>query len=97
MFLAAVVGWVFFRSHDFGMALHILGAMFTPTAGELVPSLPLVILAISLAALWAMRGPNAFDLKHEWHWPGRIALASAFGAALALIVGNRPSPGPPGG
>ena len=92
MFLAAVVGWVFFRAHDFGMALHILEAMFTPTAGDLVPSLPLVVLSISLAALWAMRGPNAFDLKHEWHWPGRIALASAFGAALALIVGNRPSP-----
>ncbi len=39
-----------------------------------------------------MRGPNAFELKHDWRWPGRLALASAFGVALALIVGNRPSP-----
>ena len=83
---------VFFRATDFGMATHLLSAMFTPTAGTLVPDLPLVLLALSLAALWAMKGPNAFELKHEWRWPGRIALATAFGAALALIVGNRPSP-----
>jgi D-alanyl-lipoteichoic acid acyltransferase DltB (MBOAT superfamily) len=92
MFLAAVIGWVFFRSTSFDMALQLLRTMFIPTAGVLVPQLPLVVLAIAIAALWSMRGPNAFELKHDWRWPGRLALASAFGAALALIVGNRPSP-----
>jgi alginate O-acetyltransferase complex protein AlgI len=92
MFLAAVIGWVFFRSTSFAMATELLRKMFTPTAGVLVPDLPLVILALAIAALWSMRGPNAFELKHDWHWRGRLALASAFGVALALIVGNRPSP-----
>jgi hypothetical protein len=39
-----------------------------------------------------MRGPNAFELKHDWRWPGRLALASAFGVALALIVVTGPPP-----
>ena len=92
MFLAAVIGWVFFRSTSFEMALQLLRTMFIPTAGVLLPQLPLVVFAIAIAALWSMRGPNAFELKHDWRWPGRLALASAFGVALALIVGNRPSP-----
>jgi D-alanyl-lipoteichoic acid acyltransferase DltB (MBOAT superfamily) len=92
MFLAAVIGWVFFRSTSFHMAMQLLRTMFTPSAGVLVPQLPLVLVAIAVAAAWSMRGPNAFELKHDWRWPGRLMLASAFGVALALIVGNRPSP-----
>ena len=92
MFLAAVVGWVFFRSTSFDMALQLLRKMFAPAAGALPPQLPLVLTGVLIAALWSMRGPNAFELKHDWRWPGRLALASAFGVALALIVGNRPSP-----
>ena len=92
MFLAAVVGWVFFRATDFPMAWVVLRRMFLPTAGTVPADWPLVLLALSVAGLWAIRGPNAFDLKHEWRWPGRIALATAAGTALALIVGNRPSP-----
>ena len=92
MFLSALIGWVFFRSTSFAMALHLLRTMFVPAAGTVPPHLPLVLLALVIAALWSMRGPNAFEMKHEWHWAGRLALASAFGVALALIVGNRPSP-----
>ena len=92
MFLAAVVGWVFFRATDFRMAWEVLRRMFLPTGGTMPAKVPLVLLAVTVAGLWAIRGPNAFDLKHEWRWPGRIALATAAGAALALIVGNRPSP-----
>ena len=92
MFLAAVIGWVFFRATDFTMALRLLRRMFLPADGLVPEQLPLVLMALLVAGLWAMRGPNAFELKHEWRWPGRLALASAFGAVLALIVGNRPSP-----
>jgi alginate O-acetyltransferase complex protein AlgI len=92
MFLAAVIGWVFFRATSFDMALGLLRRMFLPAAGLVPEQLPLVLAALLVASLWAMRGPNAFELKHDWRWPGRLALASAFGAALALIVGNRPSP-----
>lgn len=92
MFLAAVIGWVFFRSTSFAMATALLRKMFTPTSGVVPESLGLVVLSLAIAAAWSMRGPNAFDMKHDWRWPGRLALASAFGVALALIVGNRPSP-----
>ena len=92
MFLAAVIGWVFFRATSFEMALGLLRRMFLPVAGLVPEQLPLVLVALLVAGVWAMRGPNAFELKHEWRWPARLALASAFGAALALIVGNRPSP-----
>ena len=92
MFLAAVIGWVFFRATSFEMALGLLRRMFLPAAGLVPEQLPLVLVALLVAGVWAMRGPNAFELKHEWRWPARLALASAFGAALALIVGNRPSP-----
>ena len=78
--------------HGAAWTFVLLRKMFTPSPGLLIPQLPLVVLAIGIAALWAMRGPNAFELKHDWRWPGRLALASAFGVALALIVGNRPSP-----
>jgi alginate O-acetyltransferase complex protein AlgI len=92
MFLAAVIGWVFFRATSFDMGLGLLRRMFLPAGGLVPEQLPLVLLALLVAGLWAMRGPNAFELKYEWRWPTRLALASAFGMALALIVGNRPSP-----
>jgi len=52
----------------------------------------LAVAALSVAAWWAMIGPNAFDLRHEWSWRRSVVLTAAFGAALALIAGSRPSP-----
>ena len=49
----AVIGWVFFRSTSFEMALRLLRKMFTPSPGVLIPQLPLVLLAIAIAALWS--------------------------------------------
>ncbi len=92
MFFIALIGWVFFRSTSFHMAGSLLKTMFSGVQGVLPEQLPLVLVGVLVAAVWAMRGPNAFDLRHDWRWPGRLALASAFGASLALIVGNRPSP-----
>jgi alginate O-acetyltransferase complex protein AlgI len=92
MFLLAVVGWVFFRSTSFAMAAVVLQRMFVPTAGALVQQASLVVCALGVASWWAMIGPNAFELQHEYRWPGRLAIASAFGAALAIIAGLRSSP-----
>jgi hypothetical protein len=39
-----------------------------------------------------MLGPNAFEMPHEYRWPGRIALASGLAAALAIVAGSRSSP-----
>lgn len=92
MFLLAVVGWTFFRATDFTMALTLLARMFTPVAGALVPDTGLAVVALAIASGWAMLGPNAWDMSHEWRWRGRAALAVAFGAALAIVAGSRASP-----
>ena len=92
MFFLVVVGWTFFRATDFGMAWALLGKMFAPAQGAMVGNAPLALLALSLAALWGMAGPNAWELRHEWRLPHRVALGLAFGAALAVIAGSRNSP-----
>jgi alginate O-acetyltransferase complex protein AlgI len=91
-FLAVVVGWVFFRATDFKMALALLRRMFVPMTGMLVPQPALAGVALTLAASWAMLGPNAFELRHEYRWTGRTMLASGLAASLAIILGMRSSP-----
>lgn len=92
MWVAAVVGWVLFRSTSFGMAATILGKMFAPAAGSLVPNALLSALAVAVAAAWATAGPNAFDMKHERSFRMELSLATAFGACVAIIAGSRSSP-----
>ena len=92
MFLLAVVGWTLFRSTSFGMAWTLFGKMFFPVGGAMVPRAELAAMALLIAGAWSMFGPNAWDLKYEWRWPGRLGLAAAFGAALAIIAGARVSP-----
>ncbi|HEV8215544.1 MAG TPA: MBOAT family O-acyltransferase [Gemmatimonadaceae bacterium] len=92
MFLLAVVGWVFFRSATFEMAVALLRAMFLPTAGLLVAQPVLASVALAIAGSWAMAGPNPFEMRHEFRLPGRVLLASGFAAALAIVIGLRSSP-----
>jgi alginate O-acetyltransferase complex protein AlgI len=92
MFLIAVIGWVFFRSTSFTMATGLLGRMFSPATGTLVPQPELAALALLGAAWWAMIGPNAFDMKHEYGLPGRAVQTAAFAASLAIILGSRVTP-----
>ena len=92
MFLLAVVGWVFFRATTMGMAMAMLRRMFVPASGELVPAPTLAIPLVMIAALWAMVGPNAFEIHLERQWKSRLALTASFAASLALILGSRPSP-----
>jgi len=93
MFGLVVIGWVFFRAASFDMALHLLGTMFVPTAGTLVPEVGLVMLALAVAAWWAMIGPNAFEINHDERGFGwRAILAASFATSLAFIAGSRASP-----
>jgi alginate O-acetyltransferase complex protein AlgI len=92
MFVLVVVGWVFFRATDFHMAVSLLRSMFSPVGGVLVPQAGLAFVALGVGAWWAMVGPNAFQLRHEYRWPGRFVLASGFAASLAIIIGLRNSP-----
>jgi alginate O-acetyltransferase complex protein AlgI len=92
LFVAVVIGWVFFRAKDFGMAGSLLGKMFLPAAGQLPAQLPLILLATLGAGAWALAGPNVFQMRHDLTWPRRLGLAMAAGASLALIAGSRGSP-----
>ncbi len=92
VFLLVLVGWVFFRSTDFGMAAHLLQLMFLPTGGWAGPSTLLATVPLLLAAAWAMAGPNPFEMRHVPSRARNLALAAAFGAALAIIAGTRSSP-----
>ncbi len=92
MLVLAVIGWVFFRSLDLPMAMTLLREMFIYTPGVLVPQALLAGLALAIAGLWAMRGPNIHDMRHEWRPIWVLTLALAFGASLALIAGDRTSP-----
>ena len=92
MWLAVVVGWVLFRSQDFGMALSLLHRMFVPTSGDLVPYAPLAVWSLGAAALWATAGPNAFEMNHNRSFRRDLALATAMGACVAIIAGSRNSP-----
>ena len=94
MFAATVIGWIFFRATSFEEALGIIRKMVVPTEGAYFSDIQLALAlpVMAIAAWWSMRGPNAFELKHEWTPGRRVALAAAFGAALALIVTARPSP-----
>ena len=92
MFLAAVVGWVWFRSTSFEMATGLLGRMFSPVSGSLVPHAGLAVVALVAAAWWSMVGPNAFDIEVRDTARRRIVVTLAFAASLAIILGTRSSP-----
>src|ERR1041385_3807907 len=99
MFLAAVLGWVWFRSTSVSMAATLFQRMFVPRAGAPLQQPAVFALILSVAALMAMVGPNAFDLDHEWMGrearPARIragAVAAALGAGRAIMAGSGSSP-----
>ncbi len=94
MFLSVMVGWVFFRAVTFTEALHILKLMVAPSDGLWFSDINVgvVLSVMAIAAWWSMRGPNAFEMSHDWTPQRKVVMALAFGAGLALIVTARPSP-----
>lgn len=95
MLFLVCIGWVLFRSEDFGTAALILQAMLVPkSGGEALPSLPLYLCALAGAMSLGVFGPNAFDLfrSYEWRWWHDYVVASVFGTSVALIMGGGSSP-----
>ena len=87
--LLVIVGWVFFRSETFGMAVAMLRKMFVPEgtyAG--LPGLPW---AWSLGTVLVIAGvvahllPNTFELKHDWGRLASAGLAALFVLSLFVI------------
>jgi len=94
-FFLVVVGWVFFRATSFGMAWGLLHRMFVPTAGVALEGLGVFGALTAVAVWWSMIGPNAFDIDAAVPEPrprGRLVLAAALGASVAIIAGNPSSP-----
>lgn len=94
MFLAVVVGWVFFRAESMEAAFHILMTMALPTSGATVINPMALVLMLGAAAWWAMIGPNPVDLNKQfrWHWYHAYVYSGIFGASIAIIAGGRESP-----
>ncbi len=96
MMMLVVVGWVFFRSENVGMAMGLLDVMFSARSGASpLVSLqwgPSLLVALGLAAIVAHRLPNTFELKHRWGFWSSTALAALFLLCIAVIYGSKSSP-----
>jgi alginate O-acetyltransferase complex protein AlgI len=87
-FLLVVIGWVFFRSSDFGMAAQLLQTMFVPTAGVLGENSQVFACFLTFAAFWAILGPNVSEMHKSYSWKPVYGLtyASLFGICLAIMA-----------
>lgn len=91
-FVLVVIGWVLFRSSNFGMALTLLATMFR---GEPSPALIgmaalLVLLRVSFG--FAHFGRNTFEMTHKWGLAMRCVWLLAFAACLVRIMTSPGSP-----
>lgn len=88
------IGWVFFRATDMGMAIKLLTAMFTPTAGAAIENATVFVGLLLIAGWWGMIGPNAFDIDARFRWKPRYGyiMAALFGVCVASMMGGRSSP-----
>jgi len=87
-----VVGWVFFRSDSFEMALTLLRTMFSWRGGLEIAGAPVLVAMLIVAGLAAHWGPNTFEMPHRWSPPYVAGLAALFGACLLVLYGAPSSP-----
>jgi alginate O-acetyltransferase complex protein AlgI len=94
MFFLVLLGWVLFRATDFNMAADLFAKMFTPARGAHVQGMVGYTAVLLLAGTWAMVGPNTQEIHADWAPTRRrsVALAFAFGACLAVMLGSGSSP-----
>lgn len=94
MFVLVLVGWVFFRATDFGMAAGLLSTMFAPTSGMGIANGNVFLGMLLIALWWGMIGPNAFNMAARLQWKPRYGyvMAVLFGACVSSMMGGRSSP-----
>lgn len=94
LFLFVLIGWVPFRLPTLSGAGQVLWAMIGGQgAGSVLLPPILAVVPFAVAAWWAMRGPNAFEIDTAKVTLRRDALLFATGGAvLALIATDRSSP-----
>jgi alginate O-acetyltransferase complex protein AlgI len=91
-FILVVIGWVFFRSTDFTMALTLLKTMFSWPAEVSMAGQFVLLAALAIAAALAHLGPNTFELRHNWSRAATAGMACLLLGALLVIYGARSSP-----
>jgi alginate O-acetyltransferase complex protein AlgI len=91
-FLLVLVGWVFFRSDSFGMALTLLQKMFTLETGTGLTGIAGLAIVLAVAAAIAHFGRNTFEIKHTWGPVPTALMGLAFVLSLVVIASGQHSP-----
>jgi D-alanyl-lipoteichoic acid acyltransferase DltB (MBOAT superfamily) len=91
-FVLVVIGWVFFRSTDFTMAVTLLQKMFSAPGEVSIAGQSVLLGALAVAAALAHLGPNTFELRHNWSRAATVGMASLLIASLLVIYGARSTP-----
>jgi alginate O-acetyltransferase complex protein AlgI len=87
-FILVVVGWVFFRSTNWTMAMGLLERMFAWRWAPLPAGTYLLPVIVALAAAVAHFGANTFQLRHAWRPSVAAGLAVLFALCLVAIYGG---------
>lgn len=85
-FVLVVIGWVFFRSTDFGMASNLIGKMFSYTPSAAITSTGTLLVLLSLAFTFGHLGKNTGEMQHEWRFGMRCAWLALFAVCLVRIM-----------
>ncbi len=91
-FLLVMIGWVFFRSDNFGMAFGWLHSMFCWVPGSGLPWEAGLLAMLAAAGAIAHLGRNTFELRHEWNPWSSLGLAVLFTACVMQVVGGQWTP-----
>lgn len=92
MFLVALIGWVPFRLPTLGGAGLVFSAMLGRSGTASLPSM-IAVVPFGIAAWWAFRGPNAFEIDTRFiSFRRDVVLWMVTGVILALIATDRASP-----
>jgi len=89
-----IIGWVFFRADNVGMAVHWLATMFYPVkvVGQSLPGQTGLIVLLPIAAVVAHFCRNTWEIEHKWSMPVGVAMTILFLAALLTITAGQQSP-----
>jgi len=87
-----VIGWVMFRAPDVSTIFGWLKTMFGGRSGVWPVGLPVLLPALSIAAVIAHFSPNTFELKHRWSFGSAAAITALFGVCMFVMYGSHQSP-----
>jgi alginate O-acetyltransferase complex protein AlgI len=91
-FVLVIVGWVFFRSPTFSLALKLLISMFVWTQGTTMPCAASLLVIILVSGALAHQMPNTFEMDHRWRLLPTMGLSTLFVLCVMVIMGSEQSP-----